>query len=261
MENRKKRMHQSIIAIFVLLMSPSVALAQKDFEGTVKADFVSRYIWRGMDKGDFAVQPEAELKWRGLSLGMNGSVGLDKNDAKEINLTLGYERWGFNIGVTDYWTADIDSENRYFYYDEKNGGHVFEGNLGYTCKYFSLQAYCMFYGNDFKIDGKHAYSTYAELTVPFSLGGVDWEVRAGATPFESSGHMITKTVYLPLLGNRETQVPEYDYADKFSCTEAALRATKDVRLGGFAIPVYAELNTNPYLKKAALLFGFTIKPF
>ena len=256
-----KRTVFKAIAAIIVLTSPMAADAQRRVEGEVKADIVSHYMWRGQDRGGFTVLPAMSASWQGISLGVVGSTGFSSDDEKEIDVTLGFERWGFNIGVTDYWTADIDSENRSFYYDEKNGGHVFEGNLGYTCKYFSLQAYCMFYGNDFKIDGKHAYSTYAELTVPFSLGGVDWEVRAGATPFESSGHMITKTVYLPLLGNRETQVPEYDYADKFSCTEAALRATKDVRLGGFAIPVYAELNTNPYLKKAALLFGFTIKPF
>jgi hypothetical protein len=119
----------------------------------------------------------------------------------------------------------------------------------------------MFYGNDMKIDGKQAYSTYAELSVPFKLGGLDWQIRAGMTPFESSAEYVTKIIETPLLGEREAQVPDYTYADKAACVEAALRATKDIDLGDVRMPVFAEFNTNPYLKKASLLLGISIKPW
>ena len=45
----------------------------------------------------------------------------------------------------------------------------------------------MVYGNDYKIDGSRAFSTYIELSVPFRAGGLDWDVRAGITPMESAG--------------------------------------------------------------------------
>lgn len=250
-----------LLALAGLMCVPSLMTAQKSFQASVYADIVSRYIWRGTDKGGISIQPRAGIAWRGLSFDMQGSMGIDNDDPRELNLTLGYKLAGFNIGVTDYWTTGVDDDDRYFYYDNKKGAHTFEGNLGYSCKYFSLQAYCMFYGHDQKINGKQAYSTYVELAVPFKLATLDWQVRAGMTPFESSAHYVTKTIYTPLLGEREVQVPEYTYAEKTACVEAALRVTKDIDLGDVNMPVFAELNTNPYLKKASLIFGIGIKPW
>jgi hypothetical protein len=50
------------------MMSISAANAQEKVEGTVAADVVSRYIWRGQELGDAAIQPSATLSYKGLSL-------------------------------------------------------------------------------------------------------------------------------------------------------------------------------------------------
>ena len=57
----------------------------------------------------------------------------------------------------------------------------------------------MFWGNDHKINGDRAYSTYVELSVPFRAGGLDWDVRAGITPMESAGY--TTTISVPSLSH------------------------------------------------------------
>ena len=176
-----------LLAVMVMAVMPFSAMAQDEVEATVAADIVSHYMWRGQDRGGFSIQPMGQVSWKGLSLELEGNAGLESKDAHEINLTLGYQNSGFNVGVTDYWLTGVDPEDRYFYYNEKNTGHQFEGNVGYTCKYFSLQGYTIFWGNDFKKDGDRAYSTFIELSVPFKLGGIDWMVRAGVTPMESAG--------------------------------------------------------------------------
>ena len=235
--------------------------SSKELQATVEADVVTHYIWRGQDRGGLSIQPTARLSWQGLFFQADGSAGIQKDDEQEINLSLGYQLGGFNIGVTDYWQTGIDSENRYFYYDEQLGAHVLEGNLGFTCKYFSLQGYCMFWGNDYKLDSnKHAYSTYIELGIPFKLAELDWQITAGMTPMESSASWTTKTVDT-LLGIRDVKIKNYDYAEGLACITASLRATKDIDLGDVRMPVFAEINTNPYLKKATLLFGLSIIPF
>lgn len=230
-------------------------------EATVEADIVSRYIWRGQDLAGFSIQPRASVSWRGLSLTAEGSASLQQDDYRELDLTLAYQLGPVNIGVSDYWCSGIDFENRYLYYDAENGPHKFEANLGFTCKYFSLQGYCMFWGNDFKIDSdKRAYSTYIELGIPFRLGDLDWQLTVGGTPMESAGGwevMERETA----LGTRDVNTRVYEYADGPACCLASLRCTKDLNFGKLSMPVFAELNTNPYLSKATFILGLSIKPW
>ena len=231
----------------------------EEVETYLDATLVSQYMWRGLNLGSISIQPTAYVSWRGLTLRADGNAGFDSSDAKEIDITLGYERWGFNIGVIDYWTSGVDKNNRYFYYDTK-GPHKLEANIGYSWKYGSLQAYTIFYGNDYRISGEKAYSTYIELSVPFKLGGVDFTAVVGGTPFESAG-------YDEVLENQgffadETHyIHHYEYAEGPACVMASLRATKTLDLGIAHLPIFAELHTNPYLQTANFLVGFTIAPF
>lgn len=245
------------IVVMIVLMLPTTAGAQKRVEGSVSADVISHYIWRGQDRGGFSVQPAMSASWQGLSLGVFGSTGFSSDDAQEIDVTLGFERWGVNIGVTDYWETGIDENNRYLHI-EKEGAHQLEGNIGYTCKYFSLQAYTIFWGKDRKWNGDRAYSTYVELGVPFRLGGVDWQLRGGFTPFESAGDRTPKVENGYYTGKYDYN---YFYAEGFACVEAALRATKTLDIGFSKMPVFAEVNINPYLQTAQMVFGVTIQPF
>lgn len=256
-----KMLQMKRLAVMVMAVMPFCAFAQDDVEATVSADIVSRYMWRGQDRGGFSVQPSGGVYWKGLSLTAFGNAGLDSSDPHEINLTLGYQNSGFNIGVTDYWATGIDPEDRYFFYDEKNTGHQLEANLGYTCKYFTLQGYTIFWGNDFKKDGKRAYSTFVEAGVPFKLGGIDWMVRAGITPMESAGHYEERTIYSQYYGTTQVYVPVYDYAEGFACNMASIRATKNLFVGDVRLPIFAELHTNPYLQTARLVFGVSVIPF
>ena len=137
--NTMKKMKKLALLSLVILCMP--AAAQDKVEATVQADFLSKYTWRGLELGGISIQPQASVSWKGLSLSAMGNVGLDKEDTEEFDLKLSYTLKGFNIGVIDYWKTGIDPDGRYLYYDRDKGPHTFEGNIGYTCKYFSLQAY------------------------------------------------------------------------------------------------------------------------
>ena len=250
-----------IVAVMLLpVLGQTLANAQEQFTGNVEADVVSQYVWRGLEKGGFSIQPKASLSWQGLSLMFMGSTGFRSTDAKEINLGLQYSRWGFNIGVTDYWVTGIEENDLYFHY-EKKGAHQLEGNIGFTCDYFKLQAYTFFWGNDFKTNGKQAYSTYIELGVPFQIGGIDWLVTAGMTPFESAGTSYIKQALSDRGNVVQLEKADYTYAEGPSCVLASLRATKKLDIGFAQIPVFAEFNANPYLQRAYMIFGVTITPF
>ena len=233
---------KKIVCFAMGLAVSSATLAQERVETTICGDVVSSYIWRGQDLGDVSLQPTLGIGYKGLSLTAWGSVGLsDPSDTKEFDLTLGYAIGGLNIGITDYWfNTGLDSENRYFKYGAHGTNHVFEVNVGYDFGPASLQWYTNFAGNDgMNKDGKRAYSSYVELTVPFKLATVDWTATAGAVPFST----------------------DFYGTDGFDVTNLALKATKEIKVSeSFSVPVFGQVAANPCSKKAYLVIGFTLQP-
>ena len=210
-------------------------------ETTMSSDIVSSYIWRGQDLGNVSLQPTLGIGYKGLSLTAWGSVGLSESaDTKEFDLTLGYTYGGLNLGVTDYWfNAGQDPDARYFKYDSHGTNHIFEANIGYDFGFASAQWFTNFAGNDYKENGKRAYSSYMEVVVPFKLSAIDWTATAGAVPFSS-----------PLYAT-----------EGFAVTNLALKATKEIKVTDtFAVPIFAQIAANPCSQKAYLFFGFTLQP-
>lgn len=225
-----------------MLASIAGAKAESDFSGTISADFVSRYIWRGQDLGHVSVQPTLGVAYKGLSLTAWGSVGLtESSDTKEFDLTLAYATSGFNVGITDYWfSTGQDPDARYFLYKAHKTNHVFEGNVGYDFGFLSFQAYVNFAGNDgLNKSGKRAYSTYLELAAPFRFVTCDWTATLGAVP------MATTTYG----------------TGGFAVTNVGLKATKAIKVtDSFSIPLFAQVIGNPCSQKAYFVFGFTLRP-
>ena len=231
------------IVLFALGMAMSMTtFAQEEIETTISADVVSSYIWRGQDLGSTAIQPTLGVGYKGLSLSAWGSYGIaDPADTKEFDLTLGYSIGGFNIGVTDYWfDAGLDPDGRYFKYDAHGTNHVFEANIGYDFGFASVQWFTNFAGNDgTNKDGKRAYSSYAEIAIPFKLATVDWTATAGAVPFATDFYGTTG----------------------FAVTNLSLRADKDIKVtDSFSIPVFGQVIANPCTQNAYLVLGLTLRP-
>ena len=230
---------KKIFLFAISVLSGFPALAQNEIETTISSDIVSQYIWRGTDCGSISVQPTLGIGYKGLSLTAWGSVGLSEpTDAKEFDLTATYAIGNLNIGITDYWFND--PEKRYFLYDAHKTSHVFEANVGYDFGVANVQWFTNFAGNDgVNKDGKRAYSSYAEVVVPFKLASVDWTATAGAVPFAT----------------------DYYGTNGFAVTNLSLKATKEIKVtDSFSIPVFAQVATNPCTQKAYLVFGLTLQP-
>ena len=235
---------KKIVLLAMGMIMGMTAFAQDEIETTVAADVVNQYIWRGQDLGDVSLQPTLGVSYKGLSLTAWGSVGLtDPLDTKEFDLTLSYTTGGLNIGITDYWfDAGLDPDARYFKYDAHGTNHVFEANIGYDFGVASVQWFTNFAGNDgINKDGKRAYSSYAEVVVPFKLSAIDWTATVGAVPYATSFYN--------------------DWTSGFAVTNVSLKATKDIKVtDSFSIPVFGQIAANPCTQKAYLVFGFTLQP-
>ena len=233
---------KKIVLFAMALVASATTHAQETVETTISSDVVSSYIWRGQDLGSAAIQPTLGVGYKGLSLSAWGSYGIaDPADTKEFDLTLGYSIGGFNIGVTDYWfDAGLDPDGRYFKYDAHGTNHVFEANIGYDFGFASVQWFTNFAGNDgTNKDGKRAYSSYAEIAIPFKLATVDWTATAGAVPFATDSYGTTG----------------------FAVTNLSLRADKDIKVtDSFSIPVFGQVIANPCTQNAYLVLGLTLRP-
>ncbi|MCD7963129.1 MAG: hypothetical protein LUF90_06190 [Rikenellaceae bacterium] len=227
-----KRVVTTILATAAVLVGSSVS-AQDKAEITAGADLVSSYVWRGVYQTGISIQPELGIAYKGLSFGAWGST--DVRDFKEFDLSLGYETAGFSIGVTDYWWDGQGAK-----YGDYKDGHHFEGTVGYTFgeKFpLSVSWSTMFAGGDKDKDGDRAYSTYIEISYPFSFKSVDFEVAVGAAPWES----IT---YLPT-DNKGFQV-----------CNIALTASREIPITDrYALPVFVGFSLNPAMNDVNLVFG------
>ena len=232
-------MKKNVLLISVgLLFAVATAHAQDKVETTLSADVVNHYIWRGTDCGNVSIQPTLGVAYKGLSLSAWGSVGLDKDDNKELDLTASYSVGGFSIGVTDYWFNT--PEKRYFYYNAHGTSHIFEGYVNYDFGPFSAAWYTNLTGNaGVNKDGDRAYSSYFEVNAPFKLGGVDWTATAGAVPFATTTYNTSG----------------------FAVTNLALKASKDIQITDhFTLPIFGQVVANPSDQKAYFVFGFTLQP-
>ncbi|MBO5613434.1 MAG: hypothetical protein J5905_07665 [Prevotella sp.] len=231
-----------LVVILAICIQSSVR-AQSKLEASLKADFVSSFIWRGQNLGHVSVQPELSVGWRGLSLSAWGSVGLTnhKDDNIEIDLTLQYTTGGLSLGIIDYWNDDYDK--RYFYYKKEGEGtgHSFEGYVGYDFGPVGVSWQTFFAGNDYQdADGKRAYSSYFQLTAPFRLVSCNWETAAGLVPWAS----------------------DYYSVRGFSVTCLSLKATKDIRItDSFSLPLFAQIVANPASQNMYFVAGLTLNAF
>jgi hypothetical protein len=227
------------IAMIVTLLSSGImgVWAQNQVEVHLGADIVSDYIWRGQDFGNVSLQPELSVAWKGLSLSAWGSVGLsDKDDARELDLTLSYETGGLSFGIVDYW--DDGDDQPYFYYKRPETAHSFEGFINYDFGPIGASWQTYFAGRDYQLDGKRAYSSYFELSAPFHLATCDWDARFGLVPWKSD---------------------IYDVCG-FSVTNLSLRATKAIKITKtFEIPLFGQLVANPASQHFYFVFGLTLK--
>ena len=239
---RKTMMAAVAVAIAGMACAEKVQAGEK-VEASVGADLVSRYVWRGQDLGGVSVQPTIELGWNGLSLSAWGSVGFTREDTEEIDLTLGYERGGFSVSVTDYWTNEGPG---YFHYGARSTSHVFEAQVGYDFGWAALNWYTNFAGGDGQTEsGKRAYSSFLSVNVPFALAGIDWNVEVGAVPWATDYYNATDE--------------ESSGANGFEVTEVSLQATKELPVTtSFTLPVFARVTWNPATEGAYFVFGLSL---
>ncbi len=267
-----------IIVLSALIVFPFYALFAQNENSDIKtgkskvsfgADFVSRYIWRGMQLGGNApnIQPAITYNYGGFEAGVWGSfslAGSNYSDEVDLYVSQSFANQMFTITLTDYFFPVEFGTYKYFDYRKDSTGHVFEGAFTYNgFEKFPLTAMIAvnFYGadaariesdpgnNEFNQKTGIQYSTYLELGYPFKVSSIDFDTFIGfnlTTPKKADN----STGYVGETGF---------YGDRIGVVNLGFTASKAIQITKkFAMPVNLSLITNPLSGKIFFVFGISI---
>ncbi|MDU1904794.1 MAG: TorF family putative porin [Dysgonomonas sp.] len=234
--------------LFILLFyySTNTVLAQTKVEASISGDIVSSYVWRGFKQAGASVQPALSFSLKNFSIGAWASTDFTSNESskKEVDFYASYSTGNLSLTLTDYWW---DGEGAYRYFSspqDGNAGHLLEAGIAYTLPAaFPLSLSCNTFvlgeGNK-KANGNNSFSTYIELSYPFSVSSIDMSLSAGFIPWESA-------VYGSDM-------------DSFKFTNLQLKGTKEIKItDSFSVPLFTSIIANPAAEDIHFVLGFTIK--
>lgn len=182
--------------------------------------------------------PTIGFSWKGLYVYAMGGYAVNGKYA-EVDFGASYNWKWLTVGFNDYYYPTITSvEDDYFNYKNRTTGHWLEVCITIAPEKIpaSLTISNFFAGNDKRLDGKQAYSTYAELSTWYDFLR---HHRISAT----CGMAFNKSCY-------------NGYEHDFSVCNVELKYTYNVTFkNGFALPLSASYILNPVYKKS--FFNFT----
>ncbi|MBO4599774.1 MAG: hypothetical protein J5641_03440 [Bacteroidales bacterium] len=225
--------------LWAILLLPLSVHAQDEGRVTaeLRADLVSQYLWRGQPLGNASLQPAVALDWKGLSLEAWGSIGVaDAADPREIDLTLSYTFHDITLGLTDYWSTGSDPH--YFFFRKPGTSHVLEAFAAYELGPVQLGWHTNIAGADAETpDGDPAWSSYAEISLPFEWADCDWEAALGIVPFAT----------------------DYYEVKGFAVTNVSLKVERSIALADkLTLPLSVQLIANPYSRHLYLVGGVSL---
>lgn len=233
-----------------LLVSGFLTYGQNNLSFDFGADFVSRYIWRGVEFGAVGdqpatphLQPHASLTYSfgksSLTLGFWASYGLDSKYS-ENDLSISYsvdtEIGNIVFAVNDYYYPYTGMKFSDFD-DDGNGAHTIELNLSYTFPgKFPLN---LMISNNVLNDLPENESLYFQAAYPFSISDVDLSVFAGMANGVSAWHGVT--------------------SDKLVFINVGFSASKTIKITDeYSIPLAMDWIYNPHKEISYLVFKISI---
>jgi hypothetical protein len=217
----------------------------------ISSDFVSRYVWRGMDYGKSpSLQPTLSYIKGGFEIGAWGAFST-KGNYNEIDPYAKYTLKNFTLTFTDYFVKTGNPNKTYYFnYDQFTTDHTFEGSLQYKGpdKFpVSILVATYFYGNDqkTKVDTSNTYnivttvsqnySTYIELGYTVKCKHKSFDLFLGMTPMSGA------------------------YGNSFGIVNAGITAYRSIEITNkFSLPIKASVIANPQAENLFFVIGFTL---
>lgn len=203
-------------------------------------DLQTKYVWRGME---MLTQDAAPVLFPGINYSKGGFYayvmgGYSVNGSyAEVDMGLCYTYKWITVGVNDYYYPTTASPyDRYFHFGSADTGHWLEAMV--TIAPETIPVYLtvsnFFYGADKDLEGKQAYSTYAEL-------GGHYDFLDDHSLALAVGAALNKSCY-------------NGYEHGLGICNIELKYTYNVALKDFALPLSASYIINPVYGKSFVNF-------
>jgi hypothetical protein len=276
--NRKAKIFS---LLFAMLISAGSLFAQEETVSeesswSVGADFVSRYIWRGVNLGGSSpsIQPYLEYGFgsedHSFAIGAWGAYSLSGTQTgQEADLYLSYTlKEMFSLTVTDYFFPDETAgRNKYFNYnmdwdkinsgEEPQTGHVVEGAISFNgTENFPVSI--MFAMNIWGADSQK-YKEVSGIMTP--------EDKIVMSKYLEIGYSTDiKDVALDVFAGMALDNPELAKGEPtgFYGQEAAgvinlgFTLSKEIKItDNYSLPVFGSLITNPEAENIFMVFGIS----
>jgi len=253
MKKLSQLQQNSFYALLIVIFFTTSIYSQNFLSVTGSADFVSRYVWRGLLVNNSPnIQPSLSITHSGLSFGFWGSYALSKiskseddfGTSQEIDTWMSYTL-KFNNGVnlsalvTDYYfpLSGIKIGN-FNNYDNPNGtgAHTLELGISVSGNDFFPMSFSGFV-NVYNDKGNNFYF---EINYLSKITDYDVNIFVGATGGSKSN-------------------PAYYGTDKISVINIGIKLQREIKVSNnFLIPLSVSYTLNPKAEISYLIFGISI---
>ncbi|HIW97801.1 MAG TPA: hypothetical protein H9866_04855 [Candidatus Tidjanibacter gallistercoris] len=183
------------IATVVAVIFASGAYAQEQRCGVVfsgEVDIVSNYMWRGLREAGASIQPSLAMQAGNFSVAAWGTTDFAAASYKEMDLTVAYELGPVSLSLADIYCVTPAGQKRYGYFDFTKGSpHRIEAGVKWRVSEqvpVTLAWYTTVWGgSDYNAAGRRAYASYAEVSYPFAVKGIELRAGIGVVPWNSVG--------------------------------------------------------------------------
>lgn len=244
-----KKIVLCIAIIFGLIFQLSAQNVEGKADLSLGVDFMSRYVWRGVDYGRSpSIQPYLSLTSGKFEFGAWGAFTTNGLNIQETDLYVTYSfSDALSFTLTDYFFMDDGLENNsYFELNNERTGHTLEALVTYTLPGnipISITGGTIFYGadkvnfytgNDLSNDELN-YSTYLEIGYSASISGKEIETFMGLTTHNGL------------------------YGDAFGIVNLGITGSDEVKITeAYALPISCSLIFNPQKQNIFIVFGISI---
>lgn len=231
----------SVLLLSILSATLLHAQEQKTSPVSLSLELTSKYMWRGIEYGTspvlFPALGFAEGGFAAYAMGGYATNG----SHQEVDWGLSYTWKDITLAFNDYfYPTAVGAADNYFNLKSHETGHWWEATLGWSPEHWPFWVLLSTYigGADKNLDGKQAYSSYAEV------GGY-YDFTADDRLSLALGSSLNTSFYT-------------DYACGGSIVNIDLKYAHTAHLGSLDIPLSASWIYNPYKDKTYLTFSAAI---
>lgn len=235
-----KRMLPFLVAVFAVFPAHSQDAKRSASPFHLGLDLQTKYVWRGMEMMTEDAAPVLFPSFSYARGGFNAYVmgGYALNGKySEVDMGLSYTCHWFTLGLNDYYYPTTTMpQDSYFHFKGKETGHWLEAVLTVAPEripvYVTVSNF--FYGADKDLEGKQAWSTYAEL-------GGHYDFLDDHSLSLALGAALNRSCY-------------NGYGRGFGIVNVELKYTYNLALKGLTLPLGAAFIYNPVYDKAHVNF-------